>query len=105
MNTRAFLGAIFNRVQRDREIKFSGVRVECGSWFSAYQYVYEIDPLTGKDVTDFSTEMKSMEDVECNEDGEGKVVFTIKKEIVNRIKGDQNGKMEPGAEKARKSTA
>jgi len=100
--TRHRLRWTFSRVQ-GREREFSSITVECGSWFSAYQYVYEKDPSTGKDVTDFSTDIKSMDNVECVEDGKGKVIFTINGDIIKREKGKQDGKMEPRTEKDRKS--
>ena len=104
MDIRSLLVDIFMRTRKDKDTMFDSVKVKCGSWVSAYQYVYDAYPVDGKDVTDFSTEMKSMKDVECDEDGKGTVVFTIKKDIVKIKKEKQDGKMEPRAEKDSKST-
>ena len=72
---------VFLRTQGGFKTDFKSVTIECGSWNSAYQYIVG-DNGDAKEVNAFSVSLKSMHFIECAQDGSGKVVIHIDRNIL-----------------------
>ena len=95
MNTMKSLQETFRRIQVGTTVGFTWIRMECGSWKSAYEYMHGESPLGVAEVARFKADVKELDNVKWKETGKGHIVIEIKVDIL-KTKGMENEQVDAG---------